>query len=99
MKTGALAMLVLAASTMQGVSAGYGLLNIGLDRFNQEQYAGAISLFDKAIAAGDLKPDQLHVAHLDRGIALARLGQAEKAVSDYEAALAIRPDDQLAMED
>jgi hypothetical protein len=73
MKKTTLAMLVLAASTMQAVGAGYGLLNFGIDYFNQERYADAVTWFDKAISSGDLTSDQLHVAHLDRGIALVPL--------------------------
>lgn len=74
-------------------AAGYPLLNIGVDYFNQERFADAVGWLDKAIAAGDLTQDQLAVAHFDRGLALVQTGAPDKAVDDFSAALAIRPND------
>jgi tetratricopeptide (TPR) repeat protein len=84
---------MLAAMSVPAVSAGYSLLNVGIDYLNQERYADAITWLDKAIAAGDLTPDQMHVAYVDRGAAYALQEQPDKAASDFSAALAISPDD------
>jgi lipoprotein NlpI len=98
MKKIVLAMLTLAVGAAPAVGAGYNLLNVGIDFFNQERYTEAITWLDKAIAAGDLSPDQLHVAHMDRGIAYSQTDQPEKAITDFDAAIAIRPDDALTIE-
>lgn len=98
MKKTVTAMLALAVGAAPAVGSGYSLLNAGIDYFNQERYADAITWFDKAIAAGDLTPDQLHVAHMDRGIAYSQTDQPDKAITDFDAAIAIRPDDVLTIE-
>lgn len=90
-----LAALLLAGSTMSAGAASYDDLNAGISYFNQEQYDNAIVWFDKALAAGDLIPDLKHVAHLDRGMAYAAKGEAQKAMADYTAAIAINPESTL----
>jgi tetratricopeptide (TPR) repeat protein len=97
MKARALAaLLLLAGSTMSAGAASYDDLNAGISYFNQEQYDEAITWLDKAIAAGDLIPDLKHVAYLDRGMAHAAKGDAQKAIADYTAAIAIKPESILA---
>ena len=97
MKTRALAaLLLLAGSAVPAGAASYDDLNAGISYFNQAQYDNAITWFDKAIAAGDLIPDLKHVAHLDRGMAYAIKGDAHKALADYTAAIAIKPESTLA---
>lgn len=88
-----LAAAMLAASFTAAIGAGYDLLNVGIDYFNQERYADAIVWLDKAIAAGDLIPDQMRVAYADRGLAHASQHEFESAISDYTAALALKPND------
>jgi tetratricopeptide (TPR) repeat protein len=96
MKKIALAALMLAAAAAPSQGAGYDDLNVAISHFNQGRFDDAISWFDKAIAAGDLIPDLMRVAHLDRGLAYERKGDAEKAHADFTAAIAAQPTDMLA---
>jgi lipoprotein NlpI len=89
----ALAALALAVMAKSAVCAGYSLLNVGIDYLNQERYSDAVIWLDKAIAAGDLNPDQLHIAYVDRGVAYSMQQQPDRAASDFTSALAIVPDD------
>lgn len=93
MKARMLAALLLAGSTMSAGAASYDDLNAGISYFNQEQYDSAIIWFDKAINAGDLIPDQVRIAYLDRGAAYAAKGDLQKAIADYTAAIAVKPED------
>jgi hypothetical protein len=61
------ALLLLAGSTMSAGAASYNDLNIGIFYFTQGDLNNAIAWFDKVIAASDLNPDLMRVAHLDRG--------------------------------
>jgi lipoprotein NlpI len=87
-----LAALLIAAGTVPVHAGGYTFLNIGINVLNQGRYAEAIPWFDKALAAGDLVPDQAHVARLDRGMARAETGDYARAAEDFTAALVLRPD-------
>jgi tetratricopeptide (TPR) repeat protein len=88
-----LAVLLLAGWAGSASAEGFSSLNIAIDYLNQRRYVDAINWFDKAIAAGDLNPDQMHVAYLDRGQARAQLRRPQEAVADFTEALAIRPND------
>jgi lipoprotein NlpI len=92
MKKVILAALLAGAGTTPVHAGGYTFLNIGINLLNQDRYADSIPWFDKALAAGDLLPDQIHVARLDRGMARAETGDYAKAAGDFTAALAMRPD-------
>ena len=59
-----LAALLLASGVSPAAAAGFSDLNVGISLFNDGRYGDAIAYFDKAIAAGDLVPDQMHVARL-----------------------------------
>lgn len=85
--------VLLAGLTGPAWADGFGMLNVGIDYLNQQRYADAVTWLDKAIAAGDLNSDQMHVAYLDRGEAHAQLNHADAAAADFTAALALRPDD------
>jgi lipoprotein NlpI len=95
----ALAAAVWAASAMPAICAGYNNLNVGIDYLNQGRNVDAITWLDKALAAGDLVPDQIAVARMDRGIAYTNSGEPEKAIADFTAALAIRPGDFMLLSD
>jgi tetratricopeptide (TPR) repeat protein len=95
MKKIALATLLLAASASPGFCAGYDDLNAAISYFNQAQYDNAITWFDKALAAGDLIPDQVRIAHLDRGDAYMHKGNGQKGLEDFTAAIAAKPDDPM----
>jgi tetratricopeptide (TPR) repeat protein len=90
-KTAIAAVLLLLAGPASG--AGYDALNAGIEYWNRESWENAIAWLDKAIAAGDLTPDQMHAAYFDRAGAYSNSGQPEKAIADYDAALALVPDD------
>jgi tetratricopeptide (TPR) repeat protein len=72
---------------------GFSSLNVGIDYLNQRRFDDAVTWLNKAIAAKDLNPDQMHLAYVDLGQAHAQLKQPQVAVEDFTAALAIRPDD------
>jgi lipoprotein NlpI len=91
MKKIAIATLLLAAWAGSASADGFSFLNVGIDYLNQERYADAVIWLDKAIGAGDLNPDQKHVAYFDRGQAHVQLDRPEDAAADFTAALAIRP--------
>lgn len=93
MKKIAIATLLVAVWAGSASADGFNFLNVGIDLLNQQRYADAVTWFDKALAAGDLNPDQTHVAHLDRGQAYIQLKQPADAASDFTAALAIHPND------
>jgi len=97
MKRTALAAFLIAASSIPGVCAGYDDLNSGISAFNAEQNDSAISWFTKALEAGDLVPDQIRIAHLNRGFSYNRKGETEKAIADFTAVLAIKPHDKWAL--
>lgn len=97
MKAQIVAALLLVGGSAPAWAAGYNELNAGISYLNQGRYADAVTWLDKAIAGDDLLPDQLHVAHVDRGRAHARLRNPEKAISDFSAALAIRPGEVLTL--
>jgi lipoprotein NlpI len=92
MKKVILTALLMAAGTAPVHAGGYTFLNIGINLLNQDRYADSVPWFDKALAAGDLLPDQIHVARLDRGMARVETGDYAKAAEDFTAALALRPD-------
>ena len=98
MKRTAIAALVLFGTGAPGLAGGYANLNVGIGYYNQELYDQAILWLGKAIDAADLLPDQLHVAHLDRGNAFLAMDAPEKAAAEYSAALAIRPQDDMSLE-
>jgi tetratricopeptide (TPR) repeat protein len=93
MKKNAIAVLLLAGWAGSASADGYSFLNAGIDYLNQQRYGDAVTWLDKAIAAGDLAPDQMHLAYLDRGQAHFQLNQPQEAAADFTAALAIRPND------
>ena len=96
MKKTAIAAVILAAWSLPAAAASYDDLNLALTYFNQGQYDNAIPLFDKAVAAGDLIPDLLRVAYLDRGVAWRAKGDPEKSLADLAAAIAAQPNDMFA---
>jgi tetratricopeptide (TPR) repeat protein len=95
----ALAVLMLAASALPGQAGGYSFLNVGIEYYTRGDLANAIAWLGKALSAGDLLPDQAHVAYNDRGLSHARLGQLNDAISDYTAAIAIKSDDMTLVAD
>ncbi|HEY4078080.1 MAG TPA: tetratricopeptide repeat protein [Rhizomicrobium sp.] len=97
MKKIAIATLLVLAPVSAQAAGGYGMLNAGIDYFNQNRYDDAIIWLGKALDAGDLVPDQAHVAHLNRGVSLLHQGQAQKSIDDFSAALVLVPDESEAI--
>jgi len=96
MKKTAIAAILLVATSVPGLCAGYDDLNVAISYFHQDRQDDAIIWFTKAIQDGDLIPDQTRVAHLDRGMAYDAKGDAQNALVDYTAAIAAQPQDSLA---
>ena len=76
--------------------AGYDDLNAGIAARNQADWANAIASFDKALAAGDLVPDQQYIAHFDRAQAHAARRELDAAIADLSTCLEVRPEDKIA---
>ena len=74
-----------------------GLVFVGFDRglvaFHSEDYRGAIAHYTRALEGRRLSRRRRLRAHQNRGAALLQLGRHEAAVADFDAALAIAPDD------
>jgi tetratricopeptide (TPR) repeat protein len=93
MGKGALAVVALAVLVTPAIGAGYPFLNAAIDYTNQGRTADAIIWFDKAIAAGDLVPDQMRAAYYGRGAAQLAQEKYPEAVDSFTAALALKPGD------
>ena len=93
MRRALLAAFLLAATTVPAVCAGYNDLNTGIGYFNSGAWENATLWLGKAIDAGDLIPDQMRVARLDRGMAYFELQKFDSAIADFSAILAVQPDD------
>lgn len=91
MKKIAIAALLALAPVSAMAAGGYGMLNAGIDYYNQGRYDDAITWLGKAIDAGDLQTDQLHIAHLDRGLSLQHQEHNREAIEDFSAAVALAP--------
>jgi lipoprotein NlpI len=89
----AVAILVLACWAGPVLGAGYDELNFGIAARNRGLWDQAIDHLNKALAAGDLIPDQQYVAHLDRGQAYSAKGNLDDAVADFTACAELRADD------
>ena len=60
--------------------------------YRQGDLAGAASLLARALGDKNLAPERRVQAHSLRGTALMRLGQADQALKEFEAALALDPE-------
>jgi tetratricopeptide (TPR) repeat protein len=96
MKQVGLAVLMLAAVAVPASGASYDDLNAGLSYFELKQYDNAIIWFDKALAAGDLIPDQARIAYIDRGITYGIKQDISHALADFTAAIAVDPNNAMA---
>lgn len=83
--------LAAVLGTAPAVASSYDDLNGGIQLRNSGQWSDAVSEFDKALATGNLSPDQQFIAHLDRGQAQMVLKQYDRAIADYTACLALQP--------
>ena len=70
----------------------YDDFSTGLEASNQGNNDLAIASFSRALEAGDLATNLQPVAYLDRGKAYFRKGDFDKARSDFESAIHLKPD-------
>lgn len=59
------------------------LNNIGIKKYNQKDYKGAITYLNKAI----IEDSKLAIAYYNRGLAYYRLEEYQKAINDYDIAI------------
>ncbi len=83
------AAMISAASTVH--AGGYDDLNVGIQRYNLEQWSEVVPSMDKALEDPALSPGQRYAALFDRGSAYYHLHQYDRASADFSAALALRP--------
>jgi lipoprotein NlpI len=88
-----LAAFMVVASFHIAWAAGYDLLNVGIQYANDEAWDNAIVWLNKALAAGDLLPDQVRAAHYNLAKSYSGAGKDGAAIPEYTAALAQTPDD------
>jgi len=73
--------------------------NAGLAALNAGDYDRAISLFDRALASGQIQGDDTEVAFACRGRAYLKKGDYASAIVDLDRARRIKPDDTDAQND
>ncbi len=66
-------------------------VNDALAKFQSGDPQGALALLTQAIASGGLDDIGAAVAHYDRGVVYASLGERQSAQADFDAAIALRP--------
>ncbi|MDO8289471.1 MAG: tetratricopeptide repeat protein [Parvibaculum sp.] len=65
------------------------------DQFRSGDMKAAVTFCTRAIASGELTGDELIGAYINRGVAFRNLGEYQRAVTDYSAALKYAPDDAM----
>ncbi|MES1990149.1 MAG: tetratricopeptide repeat protein [Pseudomonadota bacterium] len=75
----------------EGVEASLGCY----DQFRSGDMKAAVSLCTRAIMSGELTGDDLIGAYINRGVAFRNLGEYQRAVNDYTAALKYAPNDAM----
>jgi lipoprotein NlpI len=58
---------------------------------HRQDYAEAIRLYTRGLAAPDVSPADQSIAHANRAVALVRLHRYDEALADYDAAVALAP--------
>src|SRR5690348_1144955 len=81
---------LLCAATAARASA-YDDFSIGIGAFGRGDADLAIASLTKAIAAGDLAPNLLPTAYLDRGICYLQHGLYDSAIADLQMAAKLDP--------
>ena len=91
--------ICLACSLGAGVALAdsVGDVRTGNAAFGDGRYDAAIELFSRAILAGDLEPEALAITFNNRGVAYSELGDYDRAIKDYQQALALVPKDPTAI--
>ena len=85
-------LISLASSASGAAAAGYDDFAQGLSALNRGADAEAIAFFTSALAAGDLNPNLVPIAYLDRGRAHIEREEYALAIPDLTAALKAKPD-------
>jgi len=75
----------------EGIEASFGCY----DQFRGGDMKAAVTLCTRAIMSGELTGDELIGAYINRGVAFRNLGEYQRAISDYSAALKYAPDDAM----
>jgi tetratricopeptide (TPR) repeat protein len=73
------------------VGNGVGDFNAGVEAARRGDSAAAIEHLSRAIDGGDLRLDSLARAFNNRGVVYDRLGLQDRALADYDAAIALEP--------
>ena len=87
-----LAVFLAAAPIGIACAAGLDDANAGLAAARRGEFDEAIRLFSAALAAGDLSPGNVMLAHHNRGNAYQDKGDYPRAIADYTTAIRMKPD-------
>lgn len=68
-------------------------IRAGNQAFAEGRLEQALAEFSRAIEEGGLDGESLALAHNNRGVVLGELGDFDRAIADYEAALRLKPGD------
>ncbi len=87
--------LILFALALAGSAFADGLEDVseGNSAFKRGQYERAVESFTRAVISGDLDIDAMAITLNNRGVTYGELGDYDRAMQDYEDALALRPED------
>jgi lipoprotein NlpI len=86
------ATLLIFGPTAFAQAAGLDEANAGLLAARRGQYDEAIRHFSAALAAGDLSPENVMLAHHNRGNAYQDKGDYAHAIAEYDLAIKLAPD-------
>jgi lipoprotein NlpI len=86
----AIAILALGLAAPAG-AGGRDDLAAGLAAAHRQDYAEAIRLYTRGLAAPELSPADQSIGHANRAVALVRLHRYDEALADYDAAVALAP--------
>ena len=87
---GAAAMVMVAAPALANAVDD---ANSGLTALENGNYPEAVRLFTRALASGELAPDDRALAYVKRGTAYLDLHNSKAATTDFQAALKLKPTD------
>jgi tetratricopeptide (TPR) repeat protein len=91
-----LAIAIMAAalpSATQVMANGLEQVRLGNNAFKSGAFEDAIDAYSQAILSGELDIDAMAITFNNRGVVYGEVGDFDRAISDYQESLALRPND------